>query len=74
MAFYLKKNSARVIIKGKSVNRGAGYGLEVPCEYHFEGDNFSGNWLKEKLVKDHFDVQSFLILRLKITERHCSGS
>ena len=32
-------NSARVIIKGKRVNRGAGYGLEVPCEYHFEGDN-----------------------------------
>ena len=67
-------NSARVIIKGKSVNRGAGYGLEVPCEYHFEGDNFSCNWLKEKLVKDHFDIHSFLILRLKITERHCSGS
>ena len=36
-------NSARVIIKGKRVNRGAGYGLEVPCEYHFEGDNFSCN-------------------------------
>ena len=36
-------NSARVIIKGKRVNRGAGYGLEVPCEYHSEGDNFSCN-------------------------------
>ena len=43
-------NYARVIIKGKGVNRGAGYGLEVPCEYHFEGDNFSCNWLKEKLT------------------------
>ena len=35
--------SARVIIKGKrvnTVNRGAGYGLEKPCGYHFEGDNF----------------------------------
>ena len=33
--------SVRVIlIKGKRVNRRAGYGLEVPCEYHFEGDNF----------------------------------
>ena len=32
--------SARVIIKGKRVNRGAGYGLEVPCEYHFQRDNF----------------------------------
>ena len=36
-------NSARVIIKGKRVNRGAGYGLEVPCEYYFEEDNFSCN-------------------------------
>ena len=48
---------ARVIIKGNCVNGGASYGLEVPCEYHFEGDNFSCNWLKENLVKDQFDVQ-----------------
>ena len=34
-------NSARVIVKGKRANRGAGYGLEVPCEYHFEQENFS---------------------------------
>ena len=35
--------SARVIlIKGKCVHRGAGYSLEVPCEYHFERDNFRG--------------------------------
>ena len=32
-------------------------GLDVPCEDHFEGDNFSCNWLKEKLVKDQIDVQ-----------------
>ena len=32
--------SAGVIIKGKRVNQGAGYGLEVPYEYHFGGDNF----------------------------------
>ena len=31
--------------------------LVMVCEYHFEGDNFSCNWLKEKLVKDQFDVQ-----------------
>ena len=36
---FCKINSARVIIKGKRVNRGAGYGLELPCEYHFEEDN-----------------------------------
>ena len=56
---FLKRpsNFARVIIKGNCVNGGAGYGLEVPCEYHFEGDNFPCSWLKENLVKDQFEVQ-----------------
>lgn len=38
---FLKRlsNSGKVIIKGKRVNRGSGYGLELPCEYHFQGDN-----------------------------------
>ena len=45
-----------VIIKGKR-RREAGYSLEVPCEFHFGGDNFSCSWFKEKLVKDQFDVQ-----------------
>ena len=45
------------IIKGKQVNSGAGYGLEVPCEYRFEGENSSCNWLKEKQVKYQFNVQ-----------------
>ena len=49
--------SARVIIKEKEVNRGAGYCLYVSCEYHFKPGNFSCNWLKEKLVKDQFNVQ-----------------
>ena len=40
---FLKRptNWKKVIIKGKRVNRGGGYGLEVPCEYLFEGDCFS---------------------------------
>ena len=46
---FLKRlsNSEKVIIKGKCINREGGYGLEVPCEYHFQGDNFSCNWLKK---------------------------
>ena len=36
--------------KGKRVNRGAGYGLEIPCEYIFYGDTkMSLPWLKSKL-------------------------
>ena len=30
-------------------------GLEVPCEYEFESDNFSC-WLQRKLEKEKFDV------------------
>ena len=46
MALWLTKflkrptNIGKVIVKGKRVNRGGGFGLEVPCEYQFEGDNF----------------------------------
>ena len=45
---FLKRqtSSAKVIIKGKRVNRESGYGLEIPCEYHFHGDRFSCQWLK----------------------------
>ena len=59
---FLKRpsNSEKVIIKGKRVNRGGGgggYGLEVPCEYYFQGDNFLCNWFKQKLMKEEFDLQ-----------------
>ena len=50
------KNSDKVIIKGNRDNRGGGYGLEVPCEYQFNGDTFSCDWLKEKLTKEKFKV------------------
>ena len=31
-------------------------GLEVPCEYLFEGDSFSCGGLQVKLIKEEFDV------------------
>ena len=49
-------NSGEVIVKGKRVNRGGGYGLKVPCGYHFNGDTFSHDWLKEKLTREKFKV------------------
>ena len=54
---FLKRpsNSGKAIVKGKRVNRGGGYGLEVPCEYHFQRDDFSCNRLKQKLMKEEFD-------------------
>ena len=34
-------NFGKVIIKGKRMNRGEGYGLEIPCLDEFRGDRFS---------------------------------
>ena len=40
---FLKRatNSGKAVIRGKRVNRGGGYWLEIPCEFHFTGDEFS---------------------------------
>ena len=56
---FLKRatNSGKALIRGKRVNRGGGYGLEIPCEFHYAGDEFSINWLKKKLKKEGFDVK-----------------
>ena len=59
---FLKRhtNCEKVVIKGKRVNRGGGFGLEVPCEYIFEGDNFSCEWLHRKLIEEKFDAEHCL--------------
>ena len=45
-----RTNNGKAIITGKRVNRGADYGLEIPCSYIFYGDNdISIPWLKEKI-------------------------
>ena len=49
-------NSGTVVITGKRINRGAGYGLELPCEFKFQGDKYSCDWLKEKLKKENVHV------------------
>ena len=56
---FLKRptNSGNVTVKGKRVNRGGGYGLEIPCKYTFEGDSFSITWRKNKLAKEEFQVE-----------------
>ena len=50
-------NSGKAMIRGKRVNTGGGYGPEIPCEFHFTGDEFSINWLREKLKKEGFDAK-----------------
>ena len=34
----LKSSSVASRVTGEEVNRGGGYGLEIPCEYLVEGD------------------------------------
>ena len=49
---FLKRGTykGKAIITGKPVNRGAGYGMEIPCKYVFYGDvETSLPWLKSKL-------------------------
>ena len=56
---FLKRltNSGKVTVTAKRINRGPGYGLELPCEYFFYGDKFSCEWLKKKLAKEGFDCE-----------------
>ena len=62
MAIWLSKflkrgtNEGKAVVTGKRINRGGGYGLEVPCEYHFRGDEFFIAWLESKLDKEGFKV------------------
>ena len=44
-----KTNSGKAIVTGKRVNREAGYGLEIPCNYVHGDNDFSIPWLREKI-------------------------
>ena len=45
----LANYSIRVHVKGKRINRGVGYGLEIPAEYLFYGNERSIQWVKRTL-------------------------
>ena len=38
--------------KGKSLNRGAGYGSEIPVIYMFNGHEKAIEWIKSKIQED----------------------
>ena len=38
-----------VEVTGKYVKRGAGYGLEIPCKYHFSGQEKAMAWVSKKV-------------------------
>ena len=39
-------------MKGKRLNRGAGYGLEIPVVYTFNGHEKVTEWIKSKIQED----------------------
>ena len=41
----------RVVVTGKSVNRGIGLGQEIPVNYFFHGDNRVIKWFKTSIEK-----------------------
>ena len=63
MALWLT-NSGKAVIKGKRVNRGGGYGLEVPCEYRFDqlakdkADHSLRNIMDVKTIVFHLKILS----------------
>ena len=60
MTKFLKRptNKGKVIVKGKQVNGGESYGLEISWEYTLESNSFSITWLKNKLIiKEEFPAE-----------------
>ena len=51
---FLKLPSLKVSckVKGKGLNRGAGYGLEKPVIYTFNGCEKATEWIKSKIHED----------------------
>lgn len=64
--FYLQKSSVIfcchllvISMSCKRVNRGGGYGLEVPCNYCLTGQKKAIEWVKKKItvtLKEHTAV------------------
>ena len=56
----LPKSNISCKITGNRVNRGAGNGLEIPCEYSAEGDRRAVNWLEKRVSSEKILVKSLL--------------
>ena len=54
---FLKRSSNKSLaeVTASRVNRGAGYGLEIPCKYHFYGSSLYIERLKTMVEKQRSD-------------------
>ena len=48
----ISASTVTCMVTGKRVNRGGGYGLEVPCQYSFKGNLLAVKWLCERIAKE----------------------
>ena len=64
---YLLIRGSTVLCKvtGKRVNRGAGYGLEIPCRYTINGNKLAVRWLSELILKEATIVKDAVVRNLE---------
>lgn len=48
----IRSSSLSCKVTGERVNRGGGYGLEVPCQYVIEGSTLAVNWLRKRIESE----------------------
>ena len=48
----ISASTVTCMVTAKRVNRGGGYGLEVPCQYSFKGNPLAVKWLSERIAKE----------------------
>ena len=61
MTMFLKLTGSYIEaeVTGKYINRGDGYGLELPCKYHVSGQEKAVTWLSNKInliTKEHESI------------------
>ena len=55
-----------MLVTEKRINRGAGYGLEIPVEYVFNGNEKALQWAKKNLDNVDANVNKKVGLKLMI--------
>ena len=54
----LPDTSVQVQVTGKRVNRGSGYGLEIPVKFIFQGTSRAINWIRKRISEVDDGVQA----------------
>ena len=62
----LQNHTMRVLVTGKRINRVAGYGLEIPVEYVFNGNEKALQWAKKNLDNIDANINSWKMFKIEI--------